>query len=528
MSVWRISAAAAAAVFVVLLACGTQNPQAGSGTATESRGVRTVQIDLKFASRSYLAGENIGMTVTVTNRTPGAIEIPDPFHRDNWQPTYTITGPSYPQGHTFSFRSVALKDTQPEPEGVEPVLVTLAPGQSLEEEIPLQSWVPLSELGEYEITAQLKWKGLAAQSAPVRFRLEKSQVESASAGVDAEAAGTPGEWVEWFHKEAGGQRLYAALFKRPHSDVHGYEAFGVQAIFTAGAQATDLLSPWTNYNRMAELAKWRAWREGSALVGLVTGFPSAQRLELGAVPQSIVRPALMARSGELDIFFVTAGKPELGLARFPAPKWEGAQTPARVLWRSPVAAQPVAARCAMAPENAGSQRRVLLVTQEQGAVSVWFMNAAEGSSAGQWVTAKIPNAVAMPGAEPGLRVAEDGASHAAILLLTDPAARRFAIADMVFGRDGKLKGEIAVKPLGQLEAGPKAAAAAYTIAQGAAIRRDWVVLLENGKVVHSGSEGETRQLIGVPVLPLQLIPLSAGSYLLTLDDNGKPAFALLD
>ena len=487
-----------------------------------------MQINLKFASSSYLAGENIGMTVTVTNDTRSPIEIPDPFHRDNWQPTYTLTGPSYPKGQTFSFRSVALKDTQPEPEGVDPVLVTLGPGQSLEEEIPLQSWLPLNELGEYEIAAQLKWKGLAAQSAPVRFRVEKSQAESASAGVDVEAPGTAGEWVEWFHKESAGQRLYTALFKRPHSDVHGYEAFSVQAIFTAGAQATDLLSPWTNYNRLAELAKWRAWREGSSLVGLVTGFPTAQRLELGAVPEGIVRPALMSRAGELDIFFLTAGKPELGLARFPVPKWEGAQTPARVLWRTPLAAKPVAARCAIAPESAASQRRVLVVAQDQGSAAVQFMNAADGANPGQWVTARIPNSIAMPGAEPGLRVAEDGTAHAAILLLTDAAARRFAIADMVFGRDGRLRGEVAVKPLGQLEAAPKTAAAAYTVTLGSAIRRDWVVLLENGKVVHSESEGEARPLNGTPVLPLQLVPLSAGTYLLTLDGNGKPGFALLD
>jgi hypothetical protein len=525
---WRVCAGAAAAVFVALLACGKQNPSTGSGTTTEPRGVRTVEINLKFANRSYVAGEDIGMTVTVTNRTPGQIEIPDPFHRDNWQPTYTLTGPSYPKGHTFSFRSVALPDTPPEPEGVDAVLVKLGPGQSLEEEIPLRSWAPMSEAGEYEIVAQLKWQGVAAQSAPARFRLEKSQVGAASVGVDAEAAGTPGEWVEWFHKDPAGQKLYTALFKRPHSDVHGYEGFGVQAIFTAGAQAADLLSPWTNYNRMAELAKWRVWREGSALVGLITSSTTPQRLELGAVPESIVRPALMSRTGELDVFFVTAGKPELGLARFPTPKWEGAQTPARVIWRLPIPAKPIAARCAIAPESAASQRRVLVVAQEQGSVAVHFMNAGDGSGAGHWETARIPNSVAMPGAEPALRVSEDGMSHAAILLEMDPGARRFAIADLVFGRDGKLSGDVLVKPLGQLEASPKAAAAAYVVTQGSAMRRDWVVLLENGKFVHSGSEGEARQFSGTPVLPLQLIPLAAGTYLLTLDENGKPGFTLLD
>ena len=525
---WRISAAGAAAVFVALLACGKQNPSTGSGTATKLRGVPTVQINLKFANPSYLVGENIGMTVTVTNRTASQVEIPDPFIRDNLQPTYTLTGPSYPQGHTFSFRSVALHDTRPEPDGVDAVLVQLSPGQSLEQEIPLQSWAAPTEVGEYQIVAQLKWKDVAAQSAPVHFRVEKPQVDSASVGVDVEAPGTPGEWVEWFHKEPAGQRLYTALFQRPHSDVHGYEAFGVQAIFTAGPQATDLLSPWTNYNRMTELAKWRAWREGSALLGLITSSTTPQRLELGAVPRSIVRPALMHRTGELDIFFVSADKPELGLARFPAPQWEGPQTPARVLWKLPIPSIPVAARCAMAPESAASERHVLVVAQERGSVAVHFMNTDDGISLGHWQTARIPNSVAMPGAEPGLRVAEDGVSYAAILLETDAAAHRFAIADLVFGRDGKLTGAVTVKPLGQLEAAPKAAVAAYVVTGSSEMRRDWVVLLENGKVVHSGSEGETRPLNATPVLPLQLISLSAGTYLLTLDDNGKPGFTLLD
>lgn len=528
VNAWSVTTAGAVAALAALLACGKPNPSTGSGATTELSGVPTVQINLKFANNSYVVGEDIGMTVTVINRTPGEVEIPDPFHRDNWQPTYTVTGPAHPEGHTFSFRSVALQDTEPEPEGVDAVMVKLGPGQSLEKEIPLRSWAPLSEAGEYEIVAKLKWKGLAVQSAPTRFRLEKSQVESASVGVDVEAAGTPGEWVEWFHKEPAGQRLYAALFQRPHTDVHGYEGFGVQAIFTAGAQATDLLSPWTNYNRQSELAKWRAWREGAVLVGLATAFPTAQRLELGAVPQGIVRPALMAQTGELDIFYITAGKPELALARFPAPKWEGAQTPAKVMWKLPIPEKPVAVRCAIAPASAGSERRVLIVTQEAGAVAIHFMNAGSGASAGHWETTRIPNATAMPGAEPGLRVAADGVSHAAILLETDAAKRQFAIADLEFGRDGKLTGSAVVKPLGQLEAAPKAAAAAYVVAQGAGMRRDWVVLLENGKLVHSGSEGETRELGSAPAVPLQLLPLGAGTYLLTLDANGKPGFTLLD
>ena len=61
---WRVYRGATAAVFVALLACGKQDPSTGSGTTTEPRRVRAVQINLRFANRSYVAGEDIVMTVT--------------------------------------------------------------------------------------------------------------------------------------------------------------------------------------------------------------------------------------------------------------------------------------------------------------------------------------------------------------------------------------------------------------------------------------------------------------------------------
>ncbi len=527
---WSLRTFGTTVAVTALLACGKSNSPPGPGAAAPSNGVPSVQINLKFAHASYTVGEDIGMTVTVTNETAAEIEVPDPFHRDNWQPSYTLTGPAYPAGHRFSFRSVALEDTLPEPEGVDPVLVKLEPGQVLVQEVPLRSWVPLGAAGDYEIVAQLAWKNVAAKSPLARFRLEKSQVNSASVGVDVEAAGTPGEWVEWFHRESTGQRLYTALFKRPHTDVHGYEGFAVTPIFSAAASATDLLLPWTNYNRQAELTKWRAWREGTALLALATAFPAPQRLELGAAPRTLVRPALMAQSGELDIFFITAGAPELALARFPAPKWEGAQTPASVLWKTPLPGESVALRSAIAPYNLGSQRQVLAVTQEAGAVAVHLMNAGDGSRAGVWQSTRIANATLLPGTMPALRVDREGVSHAALLLqLPDKDKRLFAVADLAFGHDGKPVGNATVKPLGALDATPLAATAAYVVMPGTGMRRDWAVLLNNGRLLHSSHDGTISHVLqAAPVLPLQLLPLGAGTYLLTLDGNGKPGFTLLD
>jgi len=119
-------------------------------------------------------------------------------------------------------------------------------------------------------------------------------------------------------------------------DVRGYEPFSVSPVFSAGQGAADILSPWTNYDRQSDVIKWRAWREGAALVALATGFNAAQRLELGAVPRMIVRPALMTSDGLLDIFVTSADGNSLMLGRFPKPNFAGRQAAAAVSWRVPV------------------------------------------------------------------------------------------------------------------------------------------------------------------------------------------------
>ena len=112
---------------------------------TKKNGAAKVEIKLKFPKSDYVLSEDIEMTVAVTNSTSAAVEIPNPFYRDNWQPVYTITGPSYPQGHTFSFRSIALNRPAPEPEDVPLVTVNLAPGETLAKDVPLHQWAPVKE-----------------------------------------------------------------------------------------------------------------------------------------------------------------------------------------------------------------------------------------------------------------------------------------------------------------------------------------------------------------------------------------------
>ncbi len=513
------------AAALVVLACAASESSARAEKKTKASGAPSVQITLKLANDRFIVGEDIAMHVSVTNDAATDVSIPDPFHRDNWQPTYTVTGTNWPEERTFSFRSFALKDTRPNPEDLEPVLLTLHSGQTVESDIPLRTWASIGEPGDYRVTAALDWKGVAARSAPTHFVVQRADVQSASVGIDVAAAGTPGDWVEWFKKEQSGQRLYSSMFTRPHADVHGYTPFSVQPIHTAAPQATDLLLPWTNYNRQAELAKWRVWREGSSLVGLVTGLTEPSRLNLGATPDRVVRPALMTEQGELDVFVLSQAT--VSLAHFPPPNWNGPASPAKIAWKSTLPATPIAARAALAPQQAGSERKLLVVTSDAGGIAVHFMNAGSGAAAGSWQSVRVPNVTAINNTEPGLLVAEDGTTRAAVIVETNATTRDFGVVDLTFDRQGRPVGTPAVSPLGRLPIAARAAAATYTITRDA-VRRDWFVLLENGSAMHSASGGNARQLRSAPLVPLQLVALSSSTYVLALDANGKPEFVLLD
>jgi hypothetical protein len=229
----------------------------------------------------------------------------------------------------------------------------------------------------------------------------------------------------------------------------------------------------------------------------------------------------MTSKGELDIFAITSNG-ELLLARFP--DFRGA-APARVLWHSHVPHSPLAARAALSSEALGNQRRVLLVSQESKDLVVDYMNANDGAKPGTWVNARIPKATAIPDTQPGLRIDSNGSAFAAIPFMTDTG--RLAIADFHFTAEGRLENAKTTE-LETPEAPPQAAAASYTISAEGSPRRDWVALLKNEQVIYTAKPKPSRRLPARPALPLQLILLGSGTYLLTVDPSGTPGFTLLD
>jgi hypothetical protein len=317
-----------------------------------------------------------------------------------------------------------------------------------------------------------------------------------------------------------GIRLYTALYSEPIIDMHGFKAFTISAVREVGANAADVLTPWSNYNRQADIPKWRAWRESSTLVALATVMGEPQRLELGTVPHALVRPALMTRSGELDVFAIGVGGRELVLARFPRPVREGEQQPPpKIMARTPLPGGFAGARAALASEALKSERHIVVTWDEGDTFMIGHLAVSASGEPGTMTVSRYRAARSLPDSEPALRVDEQGVVHVAVLCETAAyqQSSKLAVIDASFPPGASASVKSNVTELGALPSGMKAAAATFVVSAGAPMRRDWVILFEGNRVMNSRSGPHVQHLPGPAVLPLQLVAITDATYLITLD-----------
>lgn len=493
-------------------------PDSNSPAINRRNGALQVEIKLSLEKSRFLASEDLPVTVAVTNPGSTPLEIPDPFHSGNWQPVYTLKGTGLPpEGRTFSFRSVTTGDVRAEPDDVPPAMTTLAPGETREDAVPVHQWLEGLKPGSYQLSARLTWRGAAAEAAPVAFDVERPVLTAASFGVDERIPDRAGEWIDFLHRGPTGVRLFTGLFVEPKIDQHGFQNFSIAEVRPVGGDATDLLTAWSNYNRMADLPKWRAWREGATLHATAGAFAEPLTLDLGAVPQALARPALMTRDGALDVFVVAAGGRELQLVRFPAQPRGGVAAPT-VLSRAPLPAGLTGVRVALAPGGASVERHVVVTWDERDSFLVGHLKFSAKGEAGLMAITRFPEAKSLPNSEPALRVEADGSARVSALCMTTKGggAPRLAVVDLAVapGDDAPVKSEIAES--GALRFPPRAAAVSFVVSAGAAVRRDWVVLFDENRILNSRSTPELHRLDAPPALPLQLVTITDASYLLTL------------
>ncbi len=134
----------------------------------------------------------------------------------------------------------------------------------------------------------------------------------------------------------------------------------------------------------------------------------------------------------------------------------------------------------------------------------------------------IPEASPLPSTDPAIRVDRDGIAHVAVLFRREP--RRLGLAEVVYPPDGSPAGDLSLRELGTLPAEPvRAGAVAFSVVpetEGRPVRREWLLLLEDGAVIRGRSAAPTR-LQAPPALPLELLPLSQATYVLTVESFAR-------
>ena len=114
----------------------------------------------------------------------------------------------------------------------------------------------------------------------------------------------------------------------------------------------------------------------------------------------------------------------------------------------------------------------------------------------------MQNAAPLPESEPGFKSAPTVRFDAAALFVEDQRARKILVADVKWPQ-GSGEGVVTRAPAGRLPAAARSAQVTYSVSPKSNGRREWLVLLQDGAVVFSGSPGRPRKVDGTPSLPLE-------------------------
>ena len=506
-------------------------------------------IRLELAKDRFGARESMPGTVTIVNDGDRVLEVPDPESNSNWQPTYTIRGPAFPDGFTFSMRSAVFRDPTPNPPGVEPLTVQLEPGQAHSVCIPLDNLIALTKPGAYTMTANLDWGGRSVQSDPITFRIERPMIRSCRLIARPGLQDTYAIQVFALQGEGPAAEIQIASYARdPQTDRIVLQSLNRFA--AAGAEAEVIVAPWLNYAGIGTPPPRAAWQAGDTLSVAGYGEDQAQALSLPWTPR-VVRPALTPRSAELDLFVLGHDGRTLGLVRFPAtggdddihllrrslsggednspppPAADEEKLP-RLLWQHELDLPAVAARAALSPEERGDTRHVLLVTATDEAAELSLVEMGPGEKTPTLRTVRVDRWQPLTPSEPALRVDAQGNAHGSVLLASEPKAdgtRSIAVADVqwpITEGDAQLTvREVAV-------AAPVASAVSYSLTKSESPRRDWVLLTSDGGALSSCSPDRIRPLQGRPMTPPDLLAIDEFTYVLTVSEAGTLEFERLD
>jgi hypothetical protein len=488
---------------------------------------KMITYDIQFRQSEFTADEPIRLVVRLTNGTKTPVEVPDPAATSS-QPTYTITGPGYPNGMRAS-RAGEAPATAPPADAPPPAMLTIEPNGQRAIQVPLNSMFDLHQAGEYRVTSEIAWNGQNLRAGPVAFRIVPLSISSLSLGVGVSPIGIAQGEIAFLRHAGDATYLYRARYLEDSPEVEEVQVRKPTPPARVGKDAADIAVPSSNGPFPAELLQWVVWRDGRRVWGLADTGDQVS-MELAEAPALLVRPALKTAKGSVDALALSADRRHLTLVRFPNDPNDAERPPSQV-WSEPLPAQAHGITAGLASVAQQSVRHVVFVASLQSGFEIYHSRYAANGHLEPFVSTHVGAGELVDGASPGLYIDEEGRAHVTVLAVS--AARnaensyRTVLAEAVFGPDNKAPEQPALSPVSKALPKPSDATILYHGAPGQPPQRE-VLLRAGGKLFRfTGSKLESFDPPGTVTSPIVMVAGKGAIYVLVItSDSGFQLIAL--
>jgi hypothetical protein len=499
----RLVTAAATAVVALGLVPGCTVRRLSPGIET------MVTHEIRPVQDQVTPQEEIYLRVKITNQGREEAELPDPTKVCE-QPVYTLEGPAYPKGRTFSMASLYGEASPAVP------LIRVGPGETWEGVVPLEARLQLHVPGEYRLTSRLLWGEVQSDSPPCSFRVSQPVLVSIHGGFGSRPPERGEGTLAAILQETGSDQLFTFSFIETRPDLGEAKLGSPIRRGSAGSGSSDVGVPWRNTPFFDELINWIVWRQGRRISAL-SDIGKTVSFELPAEPAFLVQPPLKTKGGPVEVLAASNDGKEISLVRFPSdpPRVNDPGEPAKLAWKAPLPAEPKGMTAALGPVSQGSQRHVAFAVPSASGLEIFHASYSEDGGLGPFQSVKVEAARLLAGASPALFVDKDGNVFISVLATTDDKGLAGALVEARFSPEGKPAGPARLLNFGTLPAKPLGGALLYVDKHGVLARLEAVVTLEGNRLLRLNASGQMLPVSnpGRPTHPIVLLPGQHVSYI---------------
>jgi hypothetical protein len=476
----------------------------------------TIEYDVKPERPDFPVLDPVKLIVTVRNTGPGELELANPAARSS-QPTYTLRGPSFPDGKTFTKVDLdgPSAERRPPPDSDR---IRIGPGSTWEGAVTLTRMLRLESPGNYELTSVLLVDGMRAQSTPSVFRITQVAPDVADVGTGLRDEGGEGE-VAFLQRRPDGALVYAEQFNETRPDIGEARFFPLQLRRRAGGEAAEILVPSTNAPFNAKARRWVLWRERTKVIALDT-YGALLSVDLPSPPAALVRPALRPANEEPEVLALDESRRSVRLVRF-------TEQSGAVAWTAQLPAEARSIVAALGSTKKGSIRHIAFAAEMENGIAIFHSQYTRDGGLGGFKQVRyeqqrapekpLPPPRVLAAVPPALFVDHKERAWAGFVAVDANQVMwiEARFAEGLFRDDDG----VTATPLAPLDSPPVAGSLLYVDGKdGSLSRREAVLQLPDRRLVRlKGGVLQRLSVQGTPTTPMLLVPGRSATYIVYAD-----------